>query len=299
MRPERLVPLVLATLVLHACGGDDSPTAPTVVNQPAQAPIVVTVTAQVASSSVQGIRSFGEQSAVENRNVRVTGTVDVTGGSASVSASVSYTYTPDGGQSPVTQQMEAFPTRTIAPGTGGVSFTADIPFELPPGTSTAGDVVVSVSGTDERGSTVNVATESLPVSDADTKRAAFDCVPDASTLCLLDNDRFRVTVDWEDFGNNTGQGMVTDGQRFNDGGWFNLGGASGGILSPDGFDIFLQMTDRCGEFDRFWVFAAASTNVEFTLTVTDTQENVTKTYFNPLGTVPDAITDTQAFATCP
>ena len=59
------------------------------------------------------------------------------------------------------------------------------------------------------------------------------------------------------------------------------------------------MTDRCGEFDRFWVFAAASTNVEFTLTVTDTQENVTKTYFNPLGTVPDAITDTQAFATCP
>ena len=49
----------------------------------------------------------------------------------------------------------------------------------------------------------------------------------------------------------------------------------------------------------FWVFAAATTNVEYTITVTDTQEQQVKTYFNPLGTPAQPIQDTAAFATCP
>ena len=47
------------------------------------------------------------------------------------------------------------------------------------------------------------------------------------------------------------------------------------------------------------MFANATTNVEFTVTVTDTDTGVSKEYFNPLGTPAQAITDTQAFATCP
>ena len=52
-------------------------------------------------------------------------------------------------------------------------------------------------------------------------------------------------------------------------------------------------------FDRYWFFYAATTNVEFTLTVTDTQADVIKSYRNPLGRPAPPIQDTQAFATCP
>ncbi len=56
---------------------------------------------------------------------------------------------------------------------------------------------------------------------------------------------------------------------------------------------------RCGFNGRFWVFASATTNVEFSLRVTDTETGVTREYLNPLGTSAAAITDTGAFAVCP
>ncbi len=52
-------------------------------------------------------------------------------------------------------------------------------------------------------------------------------------------------------------------------------------------------------FNNFWVFAAASTNVEVKLTVTDTETGEVKEYTNPLGQAAPAVTDTAAFATCP
>ncbi len=54
--------------------------------------------------------------------------------------------------------------------------------------------------------------------------------------------------------------------------------------------------------EQFWVFCAATTNVEFTIVVTDTATNSSGQlveYFNPLGQAAQAITDTEAFATCP
>ena len=50
---------------------------------------------------------------------------------------------------------------------------------------------------------------------------------------------------------------------------------------------------------RFWVFAAATTDVEYALTVTDTLTGRTARYENPLGRRSPAFTDTEAFATCP
>ena len=50
---------------------------------------------------------------------------------------------------------------------------------------------------------------------------------------------------------------------------------------------------------RFWVFYAATTDVGFTVTVTDLLTGTSKTYANPLGQAADAVTDTSAFATCP
>ena len=59
------------------------------------------------------------------------------------------------------------------------------------------------------------------------------------------------------------------------------------------------MLNRCGTNDNYWVFAASTTNVEYTVTVTDTESGRTKQYTNPLGVSSPAITDTSAFATCP
>jgi len=64
--------------------------------------------------------------------------------------------------------------------------------------------------------------------------------------------------------------------------------------------MLVKVLDACATaFNSYWVFAAATTNVEFTLTVTDTQAGKVKTYFNPLGTPAPPIQDTAAFATCP
>ncbi len=51
--------------------------------------------------------------------------------------------------------------------------------------------------------------------------------------------------------------------------------------------------------NHFWVFAGGLTDVEVTTTVTDTASGQVKTYFNPLGTPFQPITDLGAFATCP
>jgi len=61
----------------------------------------------------------------------------------------------------------------------------------------------------------------------------------------------------------------------------------------------VKIVNACSYNDRYWVFSAATTNVEYTLTVTDTESQVVKTYFNPMGSPAPAVTDTSAFATCP
>ena len=71
------------------------------------------------------------------------------------------------------------------------------------------------------------------------------------------------------------------------------------LFNPNNLDLLIQMLDGCAFNNNFWVFYAATTNVEFTVTVTDTTTNDTKTYFNPLGIPAPPILDTTAFATCP
>ena len=58
------------------------------------------------------------------------------------------------------------------------------------------------------------------------------------------------------------------------------------------------MLDGCAVNEHFWVFAAATTNVETTLRVTDAANGEVREYLNPLGVAASAITDTTAFATC-
>ena len=144
---------------------------------------------------------------------------------------------------------------------------------------------------------VDVSSRDLTATPDNTRLPRTPCIEDSETLCML-GGRFKAEVDWRDSLGNTGQGMVTSGQRFEDGGWFFFQ-ASAGLVNPNGFDLFLQMLNRCGNNNHYWVFKSANTDVEYDLTVTDTETNQVRVYNNPLGTVSPAITDTSAFATCP
>ena len=71
------------------------------------------------------------------------------------------------------------------------------------------------------------------------------------------------------------------------------------FFSPNNWEILVKVLDGCDFNGHYWVFAAATTNVEYTLRVTDTLAGEVATYSNPLGSSAAAVTDTGALATCP
>ena len=116
-----------------------------------------------------------------------------------------------------------------------------------------------------------------------------ECTPSDTVLCLGD-DRFKVEVTSRDFEGNARPAMDV-GLPSNDSGLLYF-------FTPDNWEMLIKVLDGCGINDRFWVFAAATTDVEYTMTVTDTLTGTQQVYFNPLGAASPAITDTDAFATC-
>ncbi len=110
-----------------------------------------------------------------------------------------------------------------------------------------------------------------------------------TTLCLND-DRFKVEVDWKDFDGRSGPGIALP--RTDDSGTFFF-------FDPDNTELLLKVLDGCRRNGHYWVFYAATTNVEFSISVTDTLSGQSRVYDNPLGRPAPAIIDTQAFATCP
>ena len=114
------------------------------------------------------------------------------------------------------------------------------------------------------------------------------CVAGDETLCL-DGGRFEAELEWTS-ATDSGRGQVVP-----------FGSDSSGLFwffRPDNWEMLLKMVDGCPLNDRFWVFFAATTNVGFRLTVTDTETGVVQTYDNPQGQAALPVTDTQAFATC-
>ena len=120
--------------------------------------------------------------------------------------------------------------------------------------------------------------------------ASAACEPGPNVLCLRDG-RFRVEVTWRDFSARTGQGTVSSCSAEGSGiFWF---------FDPSNWEILVKVLDGCALNQRYWVFLAGITNVEYTLTVTDTLTGATATYHNPLGTTAVGVNDTQALAVCP
>ena len=64
--------------------------------------------------------------------------------------------------------------------------------------------------------------------------------------------------------------------------------------------MVIKALDACSiSSNHFWVFAAGLTNVATEITVTDTENGISKVYTTELGPAFEPIQDTNAFATCP
>jgi phospholipase/carboxylesterase len=116
------------------------------------------------------------------------------------------------------------------------------------------------------------------------------CAPGPATLCLL-GGRFKVEATWSDAQGDAGPGMAAgcpaDGSGLF---WF---------FAPDNWEMMVKVIDGCAVNRRHWVFLAATTNVGYELTVTDTRTGEKRRYENPYGKNAPAVTDTDAFGGCP
>ncbi|HEX4966205.1 MAG TPA: Calx-beta domain-containing protein [Thermoanaerobaculia bacterium] len=128
-------------------------------------------------------------------------------------------------------------------------------------------------------------------SDA-TEAVIGPCVAGPTTLCV-NNSRFKIEVGWRT-ADTTGQGQTVPLPSAPESGLFYFFGASN-------IEMLIKVLNACVPSlgNRYWVFFAATTNVEFTTTVTDTQTGRVKVYFNPLNVSAPPVQDVDAFATCP
>ena len=116
-----------------------------------------------------------------------------------------------------------------------------------------------------------------------------NCIGCLPALCL-DGQRFRVTATWK-----TAAGQEGEAQPIP----FTAESGSFWFFSPTNIELDVKILDGCFVNGRHWVFASGGTNVEVTLTVTDTQTGTVKTYTNPQGKIFQAVADTGAFTGCP
>jgi hypothetical protein len=116
------------------------------------------------------------------------------------------------------------------------------------------------------------------------------CVASDTQLCL-DGGRFSVSVTWRNQQGQTGDGRVLPAGG-NDSGMF-------WFFDDDNWELLIKVLNGCAINSHYWVFFAATTDQEFTVTVTDLSAGKIAQYTNPLKNPADAVTDTSAFATCP
>jgi hypothetical protein len=116
------------------------------------------------------------------------------------------------------------------------------------------------------------------------------CAP-ASMVACLNEGRFRFSATWKTPEGMHGSARVAD--------FAGGDSAYATFFSAQNVEVVLKVLDGCGVNERFWVFASGLTNVETTLTVTDTHTGTKWTAKNPLNEPFLPLFDTDAFQACP
>lgn len=105
-----------------------------------------------------------------------------------------------------------------------------------------------------------------------SKQQAGACVPGPSRLCLGDR-RFEVEIRWADFRGESGFGQAQEMTDDTGGFWF---------FDSANVEVVVKILDARSVNGRFWVYFASLTNVEFELSIRDTDNNASRSYRNPL-----------------
>ena len=142
--------------------------------------------------------------------------------------------------------------------------------------------------TDQRGAT-RPATLGAGRCDIGAFEKTTACVAGGPFLCLSAN-RFQVVASWKTASGATGsaQGveLTPDSGYF----WF---------FDRTNVELTLKVLNACSLNSKFWVFLSGATDVQVTLTVTDTKTGTVRMYTNPLNHTFTTVTDTSAFGNCP
>lgn len=94
------------------------------------------------------------------------------------------------------------------------------------------------------------------------------------TLYLGEEDRFRVDATFTDFAGRTGTARIFHTTSQTGQFWF---------FSPENIELLVKVIDGRHLNNAFWLFHGSASNVQYTVTVTDTVADVQKVYTNPLG----------------
>lgn len=115
-----------------------------------------------------------------------------------------------------------------------------------------------------------------------------NCSPDGGSVCLQEG-RFEVRVEWEDFSGNSGSAHG-----------FAVGADTAlfSFFGPDNIEIAAKVIDGCASNDRFWVYLAGLTNVGVTTRIVDSETQETWVRTNILGAPLQPSFDVEAFASC-
>ena len=132
-------------------------------------------------------------------------------------------------------------------------------------------------------STLQRLTEGL--ASQKTASPAAVCFPDGQSLCLA-GSRFRVQVAWQ-VPSEGRSGVGTAVPLTGDTGYF-------WFFTSNNIELIIKVLDARAINGKFWVFYGALSNVQYTITVTDTATGAVKTYTNPQGTLA-SVADTSAF----
>jgi hypothetical protein len=124
---------------------------------------------------------------------------------------------------------------------------------------------------------------------AATDALVAPCVASSTVLCLT-NGRFAVHLTWRS-ASQSGDGHTVPLPAAPDSGLFYFEQSSN-------IEMLIKVLNACSFTPNYWVFFAATTNVELVVTVSDTQTGKTRVYFNPLNTAALPVQDTSAF-NCP
>ncbi len=113
------------------------------------------------------------------------------------------------------------------------------------------------------------------------------CEPGPRSLCVTEG-RVQVEVEWHDpRSGDAGRGFVVPQAQLDDSGFF-------WFFDENNVELVVKVLDARPVNGHFWVFSGSLTNVERTITVTDTASGITNTYHRDAGD-PSGHIDVTAF----